>query len=219
MATLTSHTRRTVGAANLLARRAFSTGIAPIRADRRLTIKSYGATQPSKVLAHYAENADLDLASLLETLRTLGKSKNGVLDGGSNALIVEDERFPLLLNSVQQKIPGADARSLTLAIDAVAKFRHRTPALDDFTLLLAEETKKRPNAFSPRYLSQAALGFSARQLTEPELIEFIRAESLKVCQDIEPSQAIGLLEAFRRWGLFDRELVDVLIERMTDEVG
>lgn len=27
-----------------------------------------------------------------------------------------------------------------------------------------------------------------------------------------------LLEAFRRWGVFDRQLVDLLVERMTDEV-
>jgi hypothetical protein len=27
-----------------------------------------------------------------------------------------------------------------------------------------------------------------------------------------------LLEAFRRWGVFDRQLVDLLVERMSDEV-
>lgn len=32
------------------------------------------------------------------------------------------------------------------------------------------------------------------------------------------AHCITLLEAFRRWGVFDRQLVDLLVERMSDEV-
>lgn len=39
-----------------------------------------------------------------------------------------------------------------------------------------------------------------------------------MAQDLDPAHCNGLLEAFRRWGLFDRELADTLVERMTDEI-
>jgi len=36
--------------------------------------------------------------------------------------------------------------------------------------------------------------------------------------DLEPAHCVMLLEAFRRWGVFDRQLVDMIVERMSDEV-
>merc|ERR1719216_17924 len=36
--------------------------------------------------------------------------------------------------------------------------------------------------------------------------------------DFEPTQCVLLLETFRRWGVFDKQLVDLIVERMCDEV-
>ena len=37
-------------------------------------------------------------------------------------------------------------------------------------------------------------------------------------EDLEPGHCAMLLEAFRKWGVFDRQLVDMIVERMSDEV-
>merc|ERR1712194_695470 len=50
------------------------------------------------------------------------------------------------------------------------------------------------------------------------MIEWIRRQSLRMAQEMDPGHSYGILEAMRRGGVFDRELVDVLVERMSDEV-
>lgn len=49
-------------------------------------------------------------------------------------------------------------------------------------------------------------------------VEFVRTEALKLIHDFEPLHCAMLLEAFRRWGVFDRSLVDLVVERLSDEI-
>jgi len=49
-------------------------------------------------------------------------------------------------------------------------------------------------------------------------VEFIRNETVKLINELEPQHCAMLLESFRRWGVFDRQLVDLIVERLLDEI-
>lgn len=77
---------------------------------------------------------------------------------------------------------------------------------------------RREDAFSPRNLTAIAISLAMRGVRDVSTIEFVRTEAMKLMDDLEPGHCNLLLEAFRRWGVFDRQLVDMLVERMCDEV-
>ncbi|CAD7959999.1 unnamed protein product [Amoebophrya sp. A120] len=184
--------------------------------DRRLAIRERKGLE---ILDFFSENADIDFATMQEAIRGLASSNHQNPQHMNE--IATDERFRLLLAKVKDKVDNAaliDARSLAQLADALAKLRFNTPELEDLVQSLATTIRQRENAFSPRYLAQLALALSSRKVHDVELIEFVRQETMKVVQDIEPAHAVGLLEAFRRWGFFDREMHDMIVERMTDEV-
>jgi hypothetical protein len=90
--------------------------------------------------------------------------------------------------------------------------------LSELAQRLAEVVARREDAFSPRNLTSIALTLAVRGVRDVSTVEFVRSEALKLINDFDPSHCSVLLEAFRRWGVFDRELVDLLVERMSDEV-
>eukprot|EP00392_Amoebophrya_sp_AT5.2_P009321 g9349.t1 len=169
-------------------------------ADRRVAVREKRGIE---VLEFFGENADIDLPTLQDALRNLALNNSGAAGGAGPTIIIAG---------------NVDARNLAFLAEAVAKLRFTSPELEDFTHALAATVKARENAFSPRYLSQIALALSARKVQDVHLIEFVRQETLKVVQDVEPAHANALLEAFRRWGFFDRQMHDMIVERMTDEV-
>ena len=107
---------------------------------------------------------------------------------------------------------------LTKISSGAARFRSSTPELQDLAQRLAEVVRERKDAFSPRDLVTVAMALAMRGVRDALTIEFIRQEALKRVDDLEPAHCISLLDSFRRWGVFDRELVDLLVERMSDEV-
>ncbi|KAF4720199.1 hypothetical protein FOZ63_025937 [Perkinsus olseni] len=103
--------------------------------------------------------------------------------------------------------------------NALGLFPSRTsPEMLECAQTICEVAVKRTNAFSPSSLASLALGLAVRGVQTPKLVEFVRMETMKSLQDFDPGQMCNILEAYRRWNVFNRELVDNVVERMTDEV-
>eukprot|EP00397_Hematodinium_sp_SG-2012_P043198 GEMP01047973.1.p1 GENE.GEMP01047973.1~~GEMP01047973.1.p1 ORF type:complete len:540 (+),score=110.74 GEMP01047973.1:61-1620(+) len=178
--------------------------------DRAVALKSMES--PDEVLAFYSENADMSADTLEKTLRQLSKKQRIVHH------VVNDERFKHLLAQLTGRLADMDARSLAMIADATARFRENTLELHEFAMSVASACCTRPNAFSPRLLSTLALALSYSNVRDPVVSDFIRKEAMNTIMDAEPQHCILYLQAFRRWGIFDRELTDSIVERMQDEV-
>ncbi|KAF4694773.1 hypothetical protein FOZ60_006928 [Perkinsus olseni] len=170
---------------------------------------------PGELLAYYASHADMDPRSLESTLRALGHATNQSLVQS----VINDERFHRLLTSITTKLESLDARSIARMANALGLFPSRTsPEMLECAQTICEVAVKRTNAFSPSSLASLALGLAVRGVQTPKLVEFVRMETMKSLQDFDPGQMCNILEAYRRWNVFNRELVDNVVERMTDEV-
>jgi len=178
--------------------------------DRQVALR--GMEKPDDVLAFYSENADMNLDTLETTLRQLAKKQR------NSASVVRDDRFNHLLSQLTGRLADMDAKSLTMIADASARFRETTNELQEFATNVANACCGRPNAFSPRHLSTLALALSYRHIRDPEVSDFVRKEAINSIMDAEPNHCVLYLEAFRRWGIFDRELTDAIVERMQDEI-
>eukprot|EP00927_Polykrikos_kofoidii_P054236 TRINITY_DN4868_c0_g1_i2.p1 TRINITY_DN4868_c0_g1~~TRINITY_DN4868_c0_g1_i2.p1 ORF type:complete len:582 (-),score=112.64 TRINITY_DN4868_c0_g1_i2:80-1825(-) len=180
--------------------------------DRAVTVKSMD--EPLEVLEFMEKHSDSDTRTHEAALRRLGKLANG----SNYKDIVGDGRFHSLLSSLASRFDDCDTRVLGMIADASARFLTSTPELSDFAERLAEVVCHREDAFSARSLASVALALAMRGTRNPASIEFIRTEAMKMMNDLEPSQCSMLLEAFRRWGVFDKVFVDLIVERMCDEI-
>lgn len=181
-------------------------------ADRFKTIRSFD--DPIDLLQFANEHPDTSTRALEVVLRRLGAMTNG----SNYRRIVSDSRFHTLLSTISTRLEDCDAIVLSMIADGSARYRTTTSELSDFAQQLAEVVVKRVDGFNPRNLSTIALALAVRGVRTPVAIEFFRNEATKQIHDFEPSQCSMLLEAFRRWGVFDRELVDLLVERLSDEI-
>lgn len=171
-------------------------------------------TDPMEVLAFMDRHNDANTRTFEASLRSLGR-----LSAGEHyKTVVEDNRFHAILSTLASRLEDCDATMLSKISDATARFRSSTPELADLAQRLAEVARQREDTFSPRNLANVAMALSMRGVRDVPTVEFIRNEALKLMDDLEPVHCIMLLEAFRRWGVFDRQLVDLLVERMSDEV-
>lgn len=180
--------------------------------DRTMTVRSM--EDPAEVLQFMAEHEDSDTRTHEGALRNLGR----LITGANYEQMTSDARFHKLLSGLATRLDEADARLLSMIADASTRFRISTPELNAFAQQLAEVAMRRSDAFNPRFLTCVAMALSMRGVRDTACIEFIRGEALKLMNDFEPPHCAMLLEAFRRWGVFDRQLVDLVVERMSDEV-
>mmetsp|Transcript_129369 Transcript_129369/g.258287 ORF Transcript_129369/g.258287 Transcript_129369/m.258287 type:complete len:584 (-) Transcript_129369:37-1788(-) len=180
--------------------------------DRSITVRSMA--DPLEVLQFMADHADSDARTFEAALRTLGK----LVRPATYSDIVNDGRFHGILASLASRLDDCDARMLSMVADATARFRTSTPELSDLAQRLAEVVIRREDALNPRNLASIAIALSLRSVRDTATIEFVRTEAIKLMDDFEPTQCVLLLEAFRRWGVFDKQLVDLVVERMCDEV-
>lgn len=180
--------------------------------DRTTTVNSM--EQPAEVLQFMAEHADSDTRTFEAALRKLSH----VTNSDNYKSVTSDGRFHAILSSLANRLDDCDARTLAMIADASARFRSSTNELADLALRLAETIVRREDAFTPRHLAGVAYALAVRGTRDSQAIEFIRTEAMKLMNDLEPSHCSMLLEAFRRWGVFDRQLVDLIVERMCDEI-
>lgn len=180
--------------------------------DRSVTVQSM--ERPLEVLDYMEKHSDSDTRTYEAALRTLGRISNGALYND----VVADGRFHSLLASICNRLEDCDARMLGKIADASSRFRISTPEINDFAQRLAEVITRREDAFNPRSLAAVAVALSLRNVRDVATVEFLRNEVIKVMDDLEPAHCVMVLEAFRRWGVFDREFFDMIVERMSDEV-
>lgn len=180
--------------------------------DCVVTVQSM--TDPMQVLEFMDKHSDSDTRTHEVALRLLGR----LAARARYQEVVGDARFHALLSSLASRLEDCDARMLSMIADASARFRTSTPELSDLTQRLAEVVSKRANDFNPRNLATVAIALSIRGVRDPSTIDFVRNEAIKLMDDLEPSHCVMLLEAFRRWGISKGQLVDRIVERMSDEV-
>eukprot|EP00929_Paragymnodinium_shiwhaense_P088352 TRINITY_DN48658_c0_g1_i1.p1 TRINITY_DN48658_c0_g1~~TRINITY_DN48658_c0_g1_i1.p1 ORF type:complete len:582 (-),score=133.76 TRINITY_DN48658_c0_g1_i1:13-1758(-) len=180
--------------------------------DRTITVKSM--EDPLEVLVFMAEHSDSDTRTHEAALRTLGR----IIKGSNYQQVVSDGRFHIILSNLVSRLDDCDAKLLAMIADASKRFRDSTPELKEFAQRLGEAACRREDAFNPQGLSSIALALAARGVKDVNTVEFIRTETMKMIYDLEPSHCTALLEAFRRWGVFDKQLTDMIVERMLDEI-
>eukprot|EP00441_Pelagodinium_beii_P003545 CAMPEP_0197691952 /NCGR_PEP_ID=MMETSP1338-20131121/110436_1 /TAXON_ID=43686 ORGANISM="Pelagodinium beii, Strain RCC1491" /NCGR_SAMPLE_ID=MMETSP1338 /ASSEMBLY_ACC=CAM_ASM_000754 /LENGTH=490 /DNA_ID=CAMNT_0043274561 /DNA_START=131 /DNA_END=1603 /DNA_ORIENTATION=+ len=171
-------------------------------------------TDALEVLDFMDKHSDSDTRTHEAALRSLGR----LAAGPKYQEVVGDARFHAILSSLASRLDDCDARTLSMIADASARFRISTPELSDMAQRLAEVVTRREDAFNPRSLANVAIALSIRGVRDVPTVEFIRNEAIKLMDDLEPAHCVMILEAFRRWGVFDRQLVDMVVERMSDEV-
>ena len=137
------------------------------------------------------------------------------------AELFADKRFLQLLTQAASDMGSCDSNTLSRFAVAIANLsipRGGCQEVVDLARSISEVACKRTNAFSPATLSNLVFGLATRGVSDPQFVEFAKIESLKTMQDFTPENAIMLLEGFRRMNVFDRELTDNIVERLTDEV-
>ena len=153
--------------------------------------------------------------------------------------VASDGRFHVLLASLAAHMDGCGARTLAFSADAAARFPGQaTPELRGLLERAALSAATRENAFTPRNLTKLAMALASRGVhgtryaigaggggeeeeekgaaTLGVAVAFVRGEAMRQMQEFDISCCAALLEAFRRWGVHDRELVDMALERVWD---
>jgi len=180
--------------------------------DRVVAVRSM--EEPLEVLHFMSDNSDSDTRTFEAALRRCGY----LVSGSNYKQVVSDARFHAILSALATRLDDCDAHMLSMIADASARFRTSTQELSDLAQRLAEVIVRREDSFSPRNLATIALALSVRSVRDNSTVEFIRAEATKLIHDFEPAHCNMFLEALRRWGIFDRQLVDLLVERLSDEI-
>lgn len=169
---------------------------------------------PEEALVFFDEHVNLPVTQLEPILAQLAYFK-------PSSEVFNDERFKQLIMQASSDMDSCDSGTMARFASALSLLSLPKGGSDEISQLarkIAEVSCKRINAFSPKTLSALAYGLGSRGVSDPQFIEFVRIEALKLVQDMTPENAILLLESFRRMNTFDRVLVDNLAERLTDEV-
>jgi hypothetical protein len=190
-------------------------------AARRIETKSIARTfaSPNEALEFYDANTDLPVGQLEPVLSQLAFIQTNQRISPDE--LFQDERFTRLLLQISSDIESCETSKLVRLAQALSKLslpRGGSSELTELARKMGEIAGKRMNAFSPTDLAELTFGLGTRGYSDPVFVDFVRMEALKLVQDFTPSSAIMMLEACRRMGVFNRELVDNLVERLTDEV-
>eukprot|EP00445_Apocalathium_hangoei_P037895 CAMPEP_0203954370 /NCGR_PEP_ID=MMETSP0359-20131031/87427_1 /ASSEMBLY_ACC=CAM_ASM_000338 /TAXON_ID=268821 /ORGANISM="Scrippsiella Hangoei, Strain SHTV-5" /LENGTH=607 /DNA_ID=CAMNT_0050887897 /DNA_START=53 /DNA_END=1873 /DNA_ORIENTATION=+ len=147
-----------------------------------------------------------------------------------------DGRFHVLVAALTSRLESCNGRALALSADAAARMSAPTPELRALLERAAEVALERENSFKPRHLTVLALALATHGVHAlPAVVPvpgrgevsamrelgpaaaFVRAEAMRQMQEFNTSCCASLLEAFRRWGVYDRQLVDMALERIWDD--
>lgn len=173
-----------------------------------------------EALEFYDTHTGLSIGQLEPVLSQIAFMESGskALEGSS---LFKDERFIRFLLQASSEMESCDTAHLVRYATAISKLslpRGGCAEVSELARMIGEVAIRRLNAFSPTTLSQLAFGLGTRGVSDPQFVDFVRIESMKMMQDFSSESAITMLEAFRRIGIFSRELTDNLVERLTDEV-
>uniref|UniRef100_A0A7S1AS47 RAP domain-containing protein n=1 Tax=Noctiluca scintillans TaxID=2966 RepID=A0A7S1AS47_NOCSC len=178
-----------------------------------------------------------DAVALETGVRTLGEllgpDRFGKKSKWRHTVVTSDERFLSMVRAMADLADESDARMLARSADAIARLRSHTPETNLMLERTAAAVARRSNAFKPYHLTTLALAFAEcgirgerRAVSElapgrnPQtmgtVVVFVRGESLRQMQEFDVPSCVRLLAAYRRWGITDQELFNVILERMSD---
>jgi len=179
-------------------------------------------TSPGEIFEFYEDHPTLTVTQLEPLLSQVGFIQTSKkIDASEAGIIFTDERFLRLLVQAASDIESCDSNTLSRFAQALSNLsipKGGSNEVSELARRIAEVSCNRPNAFSPSTLTTLAFGLGTRGVSDPQFVEFVKIESLKMMQDFSPENAILLLESFRRMNVFNRELTDNIVERLTDEV-
>lgn len=196
--------------------------IAPRRlASRPIQTKSIARSfeTSEEALEFYDRNTQLAVGQLepvLSQIVYLQTTRKSDVD-----TLFKDERFTRLLLQTISDLENCESSHLVRFAQAIARVslpRGGSGEVTELSRKIGEVASKRVNAFSPSDLASLSFGLATRGYSDPEFVDFLRMETMKMVQDFSPESAIMMLESFRRMNVFNREVVDNLVERLTDEV-
>ena len=162
------------------------------------------------LLSYYEESKPtLDGRGLVALLKQLAF----VAKGSDATAMLADGRFHSLLEKLTEALEDLEAKYVVTTASALAAFRTSTQELTEITSALSGVVQRRPNAFTPTALSNLTLAFAARRFEDEELVFFMTQECKKVFSEAKCFDVIMLLDGLNRWGIFDREIVDLSVRK------
>eukprot|EP00920_Eleutheroschizon_duboscqi_P021127 GHVT01049724.1.p1 GENE.GHVT01049724.1~~GHVT01049724.1.p1 ORF type:complete len:539 (-),score=59.10 GHVT01049724.1:420-2036(-) len=169
------------------------------------------------ILQLYKDERVLDTPTLEQVLRSVGRAVAS-LPRRARLDLMRGEGFERLTTDIAGRLEDADSRLLALFGNALALFKPQTPAVLHVVGRLSEVVQRRANGFSPRQLSTLSLAFSVFGLRDPQLVQFLREETMRQLPHFSPPDVYITLEAMRRTKDYKKELVDLLVEKLCDDV-
>eukprot|EP00397_Hematodinium_sp_SG-2012_P044027 GEMP01049073.1.p1 GENE.GEMP01049073.1~~GEMP01049073.1.p1 ORF type:complete len:513 (+),score=106.26 GEMP01049073.1:135-1673(+) len=161
------------------------------------------------VLGYYDGRRSLDLYSKALVLKQFAQTNDG-------SAMSEDPRLLRLLKELADHVEDMEGRALAISLSAAQRARNH-----QLTAPLVERLEKEIQTrddISPREMASICLSLSALESSSSSMQEFCRQEAMKGVEFARPSECTAFLEAFRRWGIYDRVLVDMIVEKLQDDI-
>eukprot|EP00929_Paragymnodinium_shiwhaense_P098842 TRINITY_DN60358_c0_g1_i1.p1 TRINITY_DN60358_c0_g1~~TRINITY_DN60358_c0_g1_i1.p1 ORF type:complete len:542 (-),score=154.55 TRINITY_DN60358_c0_g1_i1:106-1731(-) len=162
--------------------------------------------------AALAEPSSLDTGTLASSVRDLAR----IATADTFAEVVDHASFQSLMTTLTERLQQCTDREIVSLADAVARFRKSAAQLSEFSQSLAEEVARRKGAFSPAELATTALALALRGTNDQAAVEFLKVESMRQMAGFEPTHCVMMLEAFRRFGVFEKSFVDALVDQLVN---
>ena len=190
-------------------------------ASRRLETKTIVRTfaSPEEALSFFDSNTQLSVNQLEPILSQLSFIQHKANVPAED--LFSDDRFTRLIlqiSSDANELESPKLLRIAQAISSLSLPRGGSAEITELARKVGELVCNRPNAYSPSDIAHLAFSLGSRGYADPVFVDFVRMEAMKMVQDFTPESGVMILEAFRRMNVFNRELVDNVVERLTDEV-
>jgi len=161
------------------------------------------------VLTFLVERKSYDLYTKAMILKQFAQS----FDARSN---MDDPRLPPLLRDLEERVRDMKTMELAMTLDAVERLRNQDLSYNLLEALQREIVTR--DEISPQETASLCLSFSALRIWSPKVIEFCKSHAMKNLEFANPGQMTAFLEGFRRFGIYDRVFVDMVVTKMLDDI-
>jgi len=162
-----------------------------------------------EVLEFFEERTSYDLYTKALLWKTFARNR-------SSHDRLDDPRLTKLLSDLENHVEDMESGTLTIVLEGAERVRNK-----DLVALLVARLEKEVctrEELSPREIASICLSLSALQSSSVNVHDFCKEQVMRNVEHADPAQCTAFLEGFRRWGIYDRVLVDMIVNRMLDEV-
>lgn len=156
----------------------------------------------------------------IETQSGMMISPTASHDSRSNDELLVTHRFESFLLRMAETIPSPSttAKTVTRILSLLSFVPQSYTARDKLAKQCVKFAVARPNAFDPTTFTECVSFVARVGAADVQFVEFIRSEALLLMPEFGPTELATLLEAFNVMKLYNRELIDLLVERMSEEI-